>query len=160
MKGGVLALIVLMVLAAISLISAATYPYLQAKIMPMLVCGIMLLLCSFELTREIRGTRKSGPAKKLLSEDEKEDKGEAIAFRSFLSEGSWMVAFFLAIYLLGFIAGIAVFTACYAGMRRTRWPVAIGLGISMAVLSFVLFSFTTDTELYPGFILKSMGLAG
>jgi len=59
------------------------------------------------------------------------------------------VGFFFFIYILGFIGGIGVFTALYAGMHRTRWRIAVGLGVFMAVLSYVLFSYTTDTSSFP-----------
>ena len=159
MKGGPSILIVLIAVVALSTGVAAGYPYLQAKIVPILVGVAILLLSVVELIRELRGSRNSAPAMKLVAEDE-EEKKEEIKPRSFIPEGCWMVGFFLMICLVGFIAGIGLFTALYAGTRRTKWPVAVGLGLFMAVISYALFSYVTDTELYPGIVARYLGLAG
>lgn len=159
MKGGVLIPIVLIVVMVIATGIASGYPYLQAKIVPMLVGVAILLLSVVELIKELRGKKSSRPAMKLKAEDE-EEKREEITPRSFVLEGCWMVGFFFFIYILGFIGGIGVFTALYAGMHRTRWRIAVGLGVFMAVLSYVLFSYTTDTELFPGIVARYLGLAG
>jgi hypothetical protein len=159
MKGGVYIPVVLIVVMGIATAIAAGYPYLQAKIVPMLVGAAILLLSLVQLTKELRGNKKSGPVMKLKAEDE-EEKREDISPRSFVLEGCWMVGFFFIIYLLGFIGGIGVFTALYAGTHKTRWPIAVGLGFSMAVLSYALFSYTADTELFPGIIVRYLGTAG
>jgi hypothetical protein len=159
MKGETYIPIVLIVVMAIATGIASGYPYVQAKIVPMLVGGAILLLCLVELIKGLRGKKKPGPAMKLVAEDEEEMR-EGISPRSFFLEGCWMVGFFFTIYLLGFIGGIGVFTALYTGMHRARWPIAAALGFFMAVLSYVLFSYTADTELFPGIIAQYLGLAG
>ena len=159
MKGAVLIPMTLILVAGVTTAIAFEYPYLQAKIVPMLVGGAILLLSVVELVKELRGSKKSAPAINLVAEDE-EEKKEGISTRSFFVEGSWMIGFFFAIYLIGFIGGIGVFTTLYIGMHKARWWIAALIGFLMAVLSYVLFSYTTDTELYPGIIARYLGLAG
>ncbi|MBP1730968.1 MAG: hypothetical protein H6Q55_1397 [Deltaproteobacteria bacterium] len=159
MKGGISILIVLIVVAAVSTGIAAGYPYLQAKIVPMLVGGAILLLSVVQLAKELRGNTRSESAMKVKAEEEEEKRVE-ITPRSFVLEGSWMVGFFFIIYILGFIGGIGVFTALYAGMRGARWSIAVSLGLFMAVLSYVLFSYAADAELFPGIILRYVGVTG
>lgn len=160
MKGGIVILIVLIVVAAIVTGTAAGYPYLQAKIVPMIVGAVILLLSVVELIKEFRG-RKAAPAdpNKLVAEDE-EETGDRISVPAYLKEGGWMVGFFLLIYAVGFLVGIGGFTAIYAGTHKTRWSTAVGLGFFMAIISYILFSYAVDTELYPGIIPKFLGLAG
>ncbi|MFB3885852.1 MAG: tripartite tricarboxylate transporter TctB family protein [Thermodesulfobacteriota bacterium] len=152
MKGGVSILIAIIVVMAICLGIASHYPYLQAKIAPMLVGAIVLALSVVELARELRRGKKEA-----LSKREPQKAGGTEKFRSYLREASWLLAFYVLIYLVGFITAIAVFTAAYAKAHQTRWSTSIALGVLMAGLSYLLFSYLVDTELYPGFIFKHLG---
>ena len=156
MTGGVYIPIVLIVLMGITMGIAFTYPYLQARIVPMLVAGIIMLLAIVELVKGL--CSRTAP---ITPKEEGQTEGnEEIDLRGSLVQGAWMVGFLLVIYLVGFAAGIALFTAVYARAHRTTWPTSIGLGVFMAVLSYVLFSYLVEAELYPGIILRGLGLAG
>jgi hypothetical protein len=159
MKAAVAIPIVLIVVAAVSFAISAGYPLLQAKIMPMIVCGVIILLAIVQLASEVHG-RKSIPAprKRAISDDDEEEIDQDASPRAYLREAGWMLAFFLIIYAIGFLAGIGAFTALYAGTRRAGWPVALGLGLSMALLSYVLFAYLVNSELYPGIIPRLLGL--
>ncbi len=154
MKGGAYVLIVIIVVMAGCLVIAAGYPYLQAKIAPMLVGGVVLVLSGFELVKELR-TNKGN-----VVSIEEAPKVEGEKARSYQKEAAWMIGFFFVLYLVGFIIGIAGFTAVYAKAHKTRWPTAVILGIFMAGLSWFLFSYLVQSELYPGIIPEYLGLAG
>jgi Tripartite tricarboxylate transporter TctB family len=156
MTGGITIPIVLIVVMGITMGIASTYPYLQAKIVPMLVAGIIMLLATVELIKELRS--RAAP---ITPKEEGQTQGnEETDLRGSLVQGAWMVGFLLTIYLVGFPVSIALFTAIYAWAHKTRWPTAIGLGVFMAVLSYVLFSYLVEAELYPGIIVRGLGLAG
>ena len=160
MKGGVIILVVLILGMAVCLAVSAGYPFLQAKIMPMIVCGVILVLSVVELARDIsRRNKAPAPKRMVLSDDDEEEVDRETSAAAYLKEGAWMVGFFLIIYGVGFIAGIAAFTTVYAGVKNTKWPVAIGMGVTMAIVSYVLFAYLVNTELYPGIIPRALGLA-
>jgi len=160
-KGGIVILVVLIVVMAVSLAVSAGYPFLQAKIMPIIVCGVIFLLSAVELVRDVSKRNKApAPKRMALSDDDEEEVDRETRATAYMKEGAWMVGFFLIIYAVGFIAGIATFTTVYAGAHRTKWPVAVALGVFMAVLAYVLFAYLVNSELYSGIIPRALGLAG
>lgn len=151
MKGGVYMLIGILVLMAGSITIASGYPYLQAKIAPILVGGVILLLALTELIKELRAGKAVKTLPKPLEAEPEED------FPAYLREAGWMVGFCAVIYLVGFLAGIAAFTAAYAKAHKTGWSTSLLLGIGMAGTSYLLFSYITENELYLGLIWQFFG---
>jgi hypothetical protein len=159
-KGGIIIHVVLIPAMAVCLVVAAGYPFLQAKIVPMIVCGVILLLSLVELVRDFsKRNRAQVPRRMVLSDDDEEETDRETGTPAYLKEAAWMVGFFLIIYAIGFIAGIGLFTAVYAGVRKTKWFIAVGMGVFMAVLAYVLFAYLVNSELYPGIIPRALGLA-
>ena len=155
MKGGAYVLIVIIVVMAVCLVIASGYEYLQAKIAPMLVGSVIIMLSIAELIKDHRARKTPAvPPKEPAKVETREE------FRSYQKEAGWMVGFFLGIYLVGFLVGIAAFTAVYARVHKARWATSIVLGVLMSGLSYFLFSYLVETDLYPGLILQQLGLAG
>ena len=159
MKGGIFILVVLIMTMIVCLVASAGYPLLQAKIMPLIVCGVILILSAVELVREVSQRKKAlAPKRMALSDDDEEEIDRETTAAAYLKEGAWMFGFFLVIYVIGFIAGIGVFTAVYAGVRKTKWPIAVSLGVLMTLVAYVLFAYLVNSELYPGIIPRALGL--
>jgi hypothetical protein len=152
MKGGVYILIGISVLMAASITIASGYTYLQAKIVPILVGGVILILALMELIKELRAGKASAALNKKPLEAEPEEH-----FHAYLREAAWMVGFCAMIYLVGFLVGIVVFTAAYAKAHKTGWSTSLLLGIGMAGTSYLLFSYLTENELYLGLIWQLFG---
>jgi hypothetical protein len=138
--------LVLIVTVAMATAVASSYPYVQAKIAPMMVGGIIILLSIVQLVKELRGGRARGRPQAILQP----------SLRAHLVEGLWMLGFLLAISVFGFLAGIAAYTTSYAMAKKARWEAALGLGLAMAVLCYGLLTYLMETELYPGIILRSL----
>ena len=155
MRGGAYILIVIIVVMAVCLVIASGYEYLQAKIAPMLVGGAIIILSVVELIKDLRVSRNQADSKREPAKVDIE--GQPYAYPK---EAGWMVGFFFLIYLVGFTVGIAAFTAVYAKARKTRWSTSVVLGVLMAGLSYFLFSYLVETDLYPGLILRQLGLGG
>lgn len=145
MKGNVYMLIGISVLMAVSIKIASGYPYRQAKIAPILVGGVILILALWELIKELRARKEAAASKLPAAETEGN-------YPAYLREACWMVGFCAIIYAVGFLVGIAVYTAAYAKAHKTGWPTSLLLGVGMAGSSYLLFSYLTETELYPGLI--------
>ena len=155
MKGGTYILIVIISVMAVCLVIASGYEYLQARLAPMLVGGVIVILCVAELIKDLRARRAPAtPPKEPAKVETREE------FGSYQKEAAWMVGFFLGIYLVGFVVGIAAYTALYAKVHKARWTTSIILGVLTAGLSDLLFSYLGETELYPGIILQHLGRAG
>lgn len=151
MKGGSCILVAIIIFVSICLTIVSSYSLLQAKIAPLLVCGLILILALVELIRELRGDQGR-------ASDRGSPQAETMElYRDYLREAGWMAGFFIMIYLLGFLISIALFTAAYAKAHKAGWTIAIMVGLSMATLSYLLFSYLVDTELYPGLIYQQLG---
>ena len=160
MRGGVLIPAVLIILMGVCVAAASQYPYLQAKLVPLMVCGVIAILSVVQLVGELRARgRTSVPRRIALYDADDDEANREISFRAYLTEGAWMVGFLLLVYAIGFLAGIGVFTAAYAGLHKSRWSIAVALGGCMAALSYLLFAYLVDGELYPGILLRLAGLA-
>ena len=153
MKGGTYVLIVIIVVMAVCLVIASGYEYFQARLAPMLVGSVIIILCISELIKDLRA-KPADPAKESVKVGTRDE------FRGYQKEAGWMVGFFLGIYLVGFLVAIAAFTAVYAKVHKARWTTSIILGVLTAGLSYFLFSYLVETELYPGIMLQQLGLAG
>jgi hypothetical protein len=162
MNAAIIIPIVLIVVMTVSLGISAGYSLLQAKIMPIIVCAVIILLSLVELVGALRNRKNASekPQRTMSSDADEEEVDRDVSVRSYVVEIGWMAAFFATIYVFGFILAIALFTAIYVGARKTRWVVAVGLGLLMSLLSYVLFAYLVDSELYPGLIPRLLGLAG
>lgn len=135
------------------LIVSSGFRFIGAKLLPMAVAGVVLILSVIELVRDVGRNKISSVQKK----QEEKQTHQSVSHR-YLLEGSWIVAFFLALYLVGFLVAMCLFILFYLKWHRRRWRTAILMAITVSVLIYVVFTYLFGLTLYPGLIFKHLGL--
>ncbi|MDP2643385.1 MAG: hypothetical protein Q8P24_00455 [Desulfobacterales bacterium] len=148
MKTGFYIAVFVLVLAAAVFVSALLFPFQQARLVPVTVSGMILILAAIQLAVEIRPVKPSGkmPAGGAA--------GFGSDFSAYFTEISWMAGFLAGIYLLGFKAAILLFGIAYMKQHGARWLTAVWVAAFLTLLSWGIFSLILDVTLYPGVLFK------
>lgn len=144
------ALIFLITIALMVVIIAVslTMKYLASKLLPIIVASIVLVSAGVGLSREV--TRKP----KIAGEG-KRGKGEAgLSWWSYLIHGGWVVGFFTAIYLVGFVISIPLFVLLYMHYLGARWLTATIYAAITTGLVYAVFQVAMQIDLYWGLLFK------
>ena len=88
--------IICIVIALVFGIISLTYEYIAAKIVPLIVCSVVILLSSIGLTGEILKRKKTAGANQTQSENENEVEP---SWRRYAIVGAWLIGLFLIIFL-------------------------------------------------------------
>ncbi len=141
--------IVIFILAIMvaAFVSASFFPYRQAKLAPLTVSGIVLILAAVQLGREVRSRKERSGSRQ---EGEKADSGDSL--RRYFLEGTWMAGFIAGIYLFGFLVAIPLFGIAYMKRHGATWSTSIMLAALMTIFSWGIFSYLLEVKFYPGFI--------
>jgi Tripartite tricarboxylate transporter TctB family len=75
-------------------------------------------------------------------------------WRSGLSAGVWIVSFFFAIWLFGFIISIPIFVISYMKSHGARWRAAILYGCVTLIVVYGIFDWALEIKLYRGLLLS------
>ena len=133
-----------MVIMAVSLaivLRALTFEYQSIKMLPIIIGGIVFVLATISLVRD------------LLSKKETRGPEEETSLRTYWRTGTWIAAFALAIYLLGFIIAIPLFILSYLKWHGRRWLIAMGIAGVTTVFIYVAFELSLRVQLYRGLLL-------
>lgn len=121
---------------------------LEAKLMPLMTSGATILLALGGLAVESRKSRKQtgleGEAGTWTSDQVR---------RLALILG-WIVGFFLAIYLLGFMAAIALSVLVYLKMQGRPWRTVVTFTVLFSLFIYVVFELALKSDLYPGLLFS------
>ncbi len=154
LRGSSYFLILIMVVMLVAIGAALRMEYFASKLLPLLVGSLVFVLAAIELGRVIMARRSSRTS---VTESETGISAETRGSqRRYLLTGGWIVGFFLAIYLGGFLVAIPLFVLFYAKSHGVRWLVAVSLSILMTAVGSA-FQFLLRVELYPGLLLIWLG---
>ena len=127
---------------------SATFRYIETKLLPLIIGGLVFILAAIELKRELSSKRE--PSKAM------EQQGKAVVekdvFRKHVSVAAWIGGFFLAIYSLGFAIAIPLFVFSYLKSHGRGWVIAISLAAIMALFAYGVFERLLGIQLYRGLI--------
>jgi hypothetical protein len=142
---------------------------LRAKLFPLLVAVPMLFVALYQVAMELGGTRgeapdrapeRAIPASIPVDDDEPAFDDNVKPTRQQLRQGLlWFAAFFVALWALGFLVAIPLFTCAYfvrAGGDRWYWGV-LGAVVSVALL-WGMFDQWLHIPLLRGQIFTSLGI--
>ena len=148
MNWQIMFLAVLLILMAVVFSVSYHFSYVQAKLAPMTISGLIIILAAIQLYREYRSAlrfkEKSDP-KRVPSETSK-------GFRPYLIQGLWMIGFVLAIALFGFLVAIPLFVVSYMRTQGVNWKKSLLVSASTLFIMYILFSIALEVELYPGLL--------
>ncbi|MDP2645833.1 MAG: tripartite tricarboxylate transporter TctB family protein [Desulfobacterales bacterium] len=143
-------LIVILAATAAAMAVASGFPYWQAKIAPMTVCGLILLLGGVQLIKEII----SSPAEGQGIEGIENAPQAAESLRVYLLEGAWMVGFVAAIYFFGLLIAMACYGVAYMRTHGATWSMSFIVTALMTLFSYAVFSYVLEVTFYPGIIFE------
>ena len=141
-------IILLIVLAAAFVITLGYPP--RARFFPIIVisfCGVFVLS---ELAKEFIARHKASSSDKHRQKDKKAPKPDKGNRRQFIFTVTWIGAFALLIWLLGFVVGLPLFVFAYVKTHEEGWRWAIILPIIMFLIVYVGFGILMERPLYEG----------
>ncbi|OGA12966.1 MAG: hypothetical protein A3G25_02075 [Betaproteobacteria bacterium RIFCSPLOWO2_12_FULL_63_13] len=134
-----------LVVTAVVIAYSLTYPYLESKLLPVLVGSILFILTGIQLIKELR-----------LPEDTSAPMMERAPEYGLIEcapSAAWIVGLCLAIYLFGFMASIPVFVIAYIKSHGRGWSMAIGVAASLTAFIYVVFIELLQVDLHPGLFM-------
>jgi len=149
-KPGLYCLIVIILLMLGVLITSAGFRQIEAKLLPMVVAGVVLFLSVIELVREAKGNKGSPSQKESAAGADEASKG---LLGRYLYEGAWIIGFFLGIYLVGFLAAMALFILAYLKLHGRRWLISIIMAVTVTLFSYATF-YLLGVDSYPGLLFR------
>lgn len=141
-------LAVLLILMAVVFSVSYHFSYVQAKLAPMTISGLIIILAAIQLYREYRSAlrfNEKSDQKRVPSETSK-------GFRPYLIQGLWMIGFVLAIALFGFLVAIPLFVISYMRAQGVNWKKSLLVSASTLFIMYILFPIALEVELYPGLL--------
>ena len=108
-------LIFILLVSLALIIRSIAFPYLESKLLPLIIGGIVFVLTAVALIMELRAKEKPKRVREPWE-------GEELELRQYGWTGAWLGGYALAIYLLGFI--IATPALCPLLSEVTRHRVA------------------------------------
>jgi hypothetical protein len=129
--------------------------YFSSKLLPLTIGSIVFVLVAIGLWGEILAGNERKATVTDAEESGMEKPGEE--WRGYLLHGGWVAAFFMAIYLLGFMISMPLFILSYMRRLGTRWHVAITFAVLTSMFIYVIFEFAIGIDLYRGLVFTWFG---
>jgi hypothetical protein len=144
-------LIVLIVLMTLAIVEAATWQYTEAKIIPLLVSGVILVMGIIQLSKELNADRKAAAAGTEIQ-------GPSLSHRQSMRNVSlalcWIVALFVAVYLFGFFVAIPIFIFGYLKTHGQGWLGSIIYAATVTAFVYGVFPLVLKLPFYDGWFFS------
>ena len=147
----------LLVLASFTLIIfcfSLTYQRLETKLLPLILSGIIFILAIVEIGKEIRGVKILNTSER----DKKMNRGNTALLSSYLSVCAWLIGFFTAIYMVGFLIAIPLFIIFYLVYKGKGWTSSVIIAGLTTALTWSGFSLILGVRLYTGVVFELLGM--
>jgi hypothetical protein len=144
--------VVIMAILAWVIGTALSMEKLEDKLLPLIFGGTAFVIAGIGSLKEYVAGRSLGrDATEKETEELKEFREH---WRSGLSTSMWIVSFFVAVWLLGFLVSIPIFVISYMKSHRARWHTAILYGCVTLVAVYGIFEWALEIKLYRGLLLS------
>ncbi len=143
------------IMAAMAVVIGASLgmKHLGSKVVPLLVSSIVFILAAVDLGKQLSAKNGAG-ARAKKGEDHKT---KAEEWRGYLPIGSWILGFFLAYSLLGYVVAIFVLLLSYTKSYGSRWTSATIMAILYSAVTYAIFDIGLSVDLYKGLVLGWLG---
>lgn len=121
----------------------------KARLLPLLISTIVFLLALIGLigVKVPRGFARRMELKPKVYGSTKE-----ASIMDYGRQGAWLLAFFLAVHMLGFLVAIFIFCLSYAKTNDASWRGSLALATLTPFLVYFFFELVLGVELYPGLL--------
>ena len=150
LRGSSYFLMIIMAVMLTVIISSLRMEYLASKLLPLIIGGFVFILAAVALWREI--VARGRPEAAVTGEAQTMEQEAGVGLRRYLLAGAWVLGFFLAIYLAGFIIAIPLFILAYMKSHGTGWLATIIFTVLTPVLIYGIFELALKVDLYPGLL--------
>ena len=140
--------VIVLTLAFIGL--ALGMEHTEAKMLPLIIGGLVIILTAIGLSREF--TVRPNTETNSAAETEEFDEAKGETWRRYAAVGAWMVGFFLMVYILGFIAAVFLFLLSYMKTHGTKWRIAITFAVLSTAIVYGLFVVLLKVNLHEGLL--------
>ena len=138
----------LLILMAVIFTVSFQFPYVQAKLAPMTITGLLIILIGVQILREYGSSRRSREEDDSLEAPVQDRE----SIRPYFLQGLWMIGFFVAIACLGFMVAIPLFGIAYMRTQGTSWRKSVFISLVTLIIIYALFDRILDVDLYAGWI--------
>ncbi len=145
-------LIGLLIVAFFAFVNSLMFPRLKMQLFPLIMSGIILVLAGVELFREIRRKPEVQQAKETKAGEEDLEFNTKGQLKDYIIIFCWLVGFFAGIYVVGFVAAIAIFIFAYLKWYGHAWLKSIGLAAAATIIMYLIFVILLKLELFRGII--------
>ena len=154
MKPSLYFLIVVLAFALLFGVVSLTYESAKMKVMPTIVSGLVLVLGGIQLRRELLAGKQ---AKEGTEAEAKEaEVGAGSELRRHMFVFAWLAGLVLAVYVLGFLIGIALFAFSYLRLHSVSWLKSTIMAAAVVTFVYFLFAVALKVDLFPGLIFSNV----
>jgi hypothetical protein len=145
----IISYVVCIAIALVFGITSLTYGYFVAKIVPLITCGLVILLAGIGILTEVTKQKKVSDAEteKQVSEEEAKE-----TWPRYARTGIWLIGLFIAVYIFGFLIAVPVFLFVYMLIYKTRWYIALSITVISSAILYTVFVVLLKVSVYKGLI--------
>ena len=140
-------LIFILLVSLALIIRSIAFPYLESKLLPLIVGGIVFVLTAVALIMELRAKEKPKRVREPWE-------GEELELRQYGWTGAWLGGYALAIYLLGFVIATPAFVLSYLKLHGTGWLKTIIITVVTTAFVYGVFELILRITLYRGLLFS------
>ncbi len=129
-------------------ITSLSFKRLEAQLLPLLTSVITILLAVGGMLVERLDRRKQ------LVDERENNTWTPEQSRRLAAIMGWVLVFFFAIFLLGFLAAIPLSTLLYLKMRGRPWRTAVTFAAMLTIGVYLVFELGLKSDLYQGLLFS------
>ncbi len=145
-------LLVIMAIMLAVIFSSMGMDYWASKLLPIAIGTFVLALAVLELAKGIFARDKSSAIKKEVKTGGKDETRASL--RGYFLTSLWIVGFFLAVYLFGFVISIPLFLVSYMMLHGVRWFKSIFMAVLVGGIVYVAFDIFLQINLSIGKLIS------
>ncbi len=142
-----------LIVTLVFLFEAASMDGLSNKLLPLMIAIPVAVLAAVGLLREIFPSDKAEKTEEGTGENK-----APVSMRSYLVVGGWLIGFFAAIYLVGFLIASLLFVLSYMRTHGIGWRVVAISTVLTPVIIWAVFSYALKFFLPQGLLLEMLGI--
>lgn len=141
----------MVIVFAFAMYQARRWPF-YARLLPLVLGFPMLALALAQLALDIR--KRRGKPSDRVDEEVGDEIPAPVVRRRTLSILAWLLGLFFAIWLLGFMPSVLLFTLLYLKIESEEsWWFSIPLGVATLGFTFGLFQWALSLPFPPGLLV-------
>ena len=143
----------MLIVTIVFIIEGASMEGLSNKLLPLMIAIPVAALAVGGLLREVFANDKA----ERTAEGTDETKAPPL-MRRYLVTAGWLIGFFVAIYLVGFLIASLLFVLSYMRIHGISWRVVAISTVLTPVIIWAVFSYALKFFLPQGLLLEMLGI--